>query len=401
MGAEMKAGRRDVIVVGAGPAGSTAARKLALAGCDVLLLERYDLDRRKSCAGGISPRAVRALDFPIDSVVEHSVGAYTFSYRAQSFYPAGTMDVNIRMVRRSRFDRLLAEKAAEAGAEVRPQSPADEIREDENGVTVLSKGKWHPAAALVGADGATGVVARSLGLARGVRLGAAVEGEVRVPLSQLREAQSSILFDMGALPRGYRWVFPKGDHLNVGSCTTQPKVRGVKASCLELLDRNPLLRGYSDLSMTGAPLPYLAAPCSLNSRRAVVCGDAAGLVDPLTAEGIQHAVETGNLAAERVEGFLRRGESLDRYTERVLETAFAELAVAEKFARLMQRHPYVCFRVGVRNRRVSALLADVASGRKSYPAIYDEIKRKFSWRFRAARLLQSARSRLFLETVGG
>ncbi|MFQ5912097.1 MAG: geranylgeranyl reductase family protein [Nitrospinota bacterium] len=395
----MNSGRRDVIVVGAGPAGSTAARRLALAGWDVLLLEKYGLDRRKACAGGISPRAVRALDFSIDAVVEHTVGAYTFSYCGRSLHRAAPMNLNIRMVRRSRFDRLLAQKAAEAGAEVRPRCPVEAVREEESGVAVLSRGRWHVGAALVGADGATGVVARSLGLARNVRLGAAVEGEVRVPPEQLREAKSSILFDMGTLPRGYRWIFPKGDHLNVGSCTTQQKVKGVKAACLALLEENPLLTGYSDLSMTGAPLPYLAAPCSFNTRRAAVCGDAAGLVDPLTGEGIQYAIETGNLAAARVDGFLRRGESLDRYTEQVLQTAFLELTIAEKFARLLLNHPHVSFKVGVRNRRVNALFADLVSGRTTYPEIYREIKHRFSWLFRAALLLQTARSCLSFQTA--
>ena len=383
----MSASRHEVVVVGAGPAGSTAARRLALAGRDVLLLEKFELDRRKSCAGGISPRAANALDFPIDSVVEHRVSAYTFSYRIQAFRAPESVDVNVSMVRRSRFDRLLAEKAAEAGVEVRPRCPVEEVREEDGGVTVRTRDGWHRASALVGADGATGVVGRLLDLARNVRRGAAVEGEVRVPALQLLTAQGAIQFDMGALPGGYRWVFPKGDHLNVGSCTTQEKVRTVKASWLEFLKLHPVLKEYSDLTMTGAP----HAPCALNTRRAVVCGDAAGLVDPLTAEGIQHAIESGVLAAETVDGFLRGGQSLDVYTERVIHTAFVEISIAEKFARLLLNHPYVSFTVGVRNPKVNALFADVVSGRKSYPEIYDEIKRRFSRRFCFARFFLSAR----------
>ena len=139
--------------------------------------------------------------------------------------------------------------------------------------------------------------------------------------------------------------------------------------------------------MTGAP----HAPCALNTRRAVVCGDAAGLVDPLTAEGIQHAIESGVLAAETVDGFLRGGQSLDVYTERVIHTAFVEISIAEKFARLLLNHPYVSFTEGVRNPKVNALFADVVSGRKSYPEIYDEIKRRFSRRFCFARFFLSAR----------
>lgn len=361
----MSASRHEVVVVGAGPAGSTAARRLALAGRDVLLLKKFELDRRKSCAGGISPRAANALDFPIDSVVEHRVSVYMFSCRIQAFRAPESVDVNVSMVRRSRFDRLLAEKAAEAGVEVRPRCPVEEVREEDGGV------------------------GRLLDLARNVRRGAAVEGEVRVHALQLLTAQGAIQFDMGALPGGYRWVFPKGDHLNVGSCTTQEKVRTVKASWLEFLKLHPVLKEYSDLTMTGAPLPYLYAPCVLNTRRAVVCGDAAGLVDPLTAEGIQHAIESGVLAAETVDGFLRGGQSLDVYTERVIHTAFVEISIAEKFARLLLNHPYVSFTVGVRNPKVNALFTDVVSGRKSYPEIYDEIKRRFSRRFRFARFFSA------------
>ena len=295
------------------------------------------------------------------------------------------------MVRRSRFDRMLAEKAAEAGVEVRPRCPVEEVREEDGGVAVRTRDGWHRVSALVGADGATGVVGRLLDLARNVRRGAAVEGEVRVPALQLLTAQGAIQFDMGALPGGYRWVFLKGDHFNVGSCTTQEKVRTVKVSWLEFLKLHPVLKEYSDLTMMGAPLPYLYAPCVLNTRRAVVCGDAAGLVDPLTAEGIQHAIESGVLAAETVDGFLRGGQSLDVYTERVIHTAFVEISIAEKFARLLLNHPYVSFTVGMRNPKVNALFADVVSGRKSYPEIYDEIKRRFSRRFRFARFFLSAR----------
>ena len=201
-------------------------------------------------------------------------------------------------------------------------------------------------------------------------------------------------FDMGALPAGYRWIFPKGDHLNVGSCTTREKVRSIKSSFHDFLDLNPALRGFSDLTMTGAPLPCLMTPCALNTYRTLVCGDSAGLVDPLTAEGIQYAIESGIFAAEAAVDFLRDGSPLVAYTERVLRTAFVEISIAEKFARLLLDHPYVSFKVGVNNSKVNALFADIVSGRKTYLEVYEEIKRRFSRKFYFMRFLQSVRSHL-------
>ena len=164
--------------------------------------------------------------------------------------------------------------------------------------------------------------------------------------------------------------------------TTLERVGGLKASLLEYLRRHPLLAEHSDLSMTGAPLPLRAELTRLNTSRTLICGDAAGLIDPLTGEGIQYAIETGNLGAEILDGFLRRGEPLDAYTRHIGQTVLPELTFADRFARLLLDHPYVSFLLGVRSQRVTRLFADMVSGRKTYAEIYREIRDKFAWRFR-------------------
>ena len=377
----MKGGRYDCIVVGAGPAGSTAARRLAQRGWEVLLLERDALDRRKACAGGISPRALRGLDFSIDSVLEHTVGMYQFSYKARSFLKGKPIDLAIHMVRRCRFDALLAQKAAEAGARVLAHSPVEEVHEEAKDVWVRCGEKRYRGAALIGADGGRGIVAKTLGLTKGLRRGLAIEAEVQVPPEALGLAQKAIHFDLGALPRGYRWIFPKGDHLNIGAITTLDRVGGLKASLMDYLQNHPLLRENSNLSITGASVPLRSSHAPLNTSRAIVCGDATGLIDPLTGEGIQYAIETGNLGAEVVDGFLKRGESLEAYSRHIGQTVITELTFADRFARLLLDHPYICYLTGVRSQRVMNLLADMASGRKTYSQIYRETRKRFAWRF--------------------
>src|SRR6266540_1827522 len=161
--------RFDVAVVGAGPAGSTTAYRLALARARVLLVDKARFPRDKPCGGGLTMRAVRQLPFP----VEQAVGA-----------GAEFRD----------------------GARVTIESER-ELRVDGEPVEVE---------ALIGADGANGITARTLGLGGGIVNGVALEGNL--PYKKLPPGgwRGMLVLELATVPGGYGWIFPKGDHVNVG-----------------------------------------------------------------------------------------------------------------------------------------------------------------------------------------
>ena len=151
--------RFDAIVVGAGPAGSTAAHRLATAGARVLLLDRARFPRDKPCGGGLTIRAVRELPVDPEPVVEHVVDRFEFRFRWQGRFVRGGRRPLVLMTQRRRLDHFLAEQAAAAGADFRDGVKVTEVAE--NGVRV--DGTWIPTEILIGADGANGIAARSLG----------------------------------------------------------------------------------------------------------------------------------------------------------------------------------------------------------------------------------------------
>ena len=155
--------RFDAIVVGAGPAGSTAALRLSRAGARVLLADKGRFPRDKPCGGGLTTRAVRELPVDPEPVVEHVVDRMEFRFRYGSSFERGSGRPLILMTQRRRLDHLLAEKAAEAGADFRDGVRVDSVEGHENGARVTIDGSAVEASVLIGADGANGTTARSLG----------------------------------------------------------------------------------------------------------------------------------------------------------------------------------------------------------------------------------------------
>src|SRR5919199_1231084 len=153
--------RYDVIVVGAGPAGSTTAYRLARAGARAMMLDRARFPRDKPCGGGLTIRAVRELPFSVEPVVEDTVHAFGFGLRYARRAELRSAKPLVLMTQRRRLDAFLAEQAAEAGAEFRDGAKVTDVAAD--GEVVLDGERLH-ADVVVGADGANGVTARAVDL---------------------------------------------------------------------------------------------------------------------------------------------------------------------------------------------------------------------------------------------
>jgi geranylgeranyl reductase family protein len=282
----------DVLVIGAGPAGSTTAYRVADTGARVLLVDKERFPRDKPCGGAISARAMSEMPIDPHPVVEHVVDRMELSYRGRRRHTRGGHHTLAYLTQRRRLDHFLLEEALNAGAELRDGVSVTEISEH----GALVDGRRVACNVLIGADGANGPTARSLGLASNRIYGVAFEGNLAHALLDPARWRSRVVIELGTIPGGYGWIFPKGDHVNIGVGGWENVGPTLRKHLKELCNRRGLdhskltnLRGYRLPARTpGAPL----ARC-----RAMLVGDAAGLVDPLWGDGLYAAFLSSRLAS--------------------------------------------------------------------------------------------------------
>jgi geranylgeranyl reductase family protein len=337
--------RFDAIVVGAGPAGSTAAFRLASAGASVLLLDRERFPRDKPCGGGLTYRAVRQLPVSVEPVVEDVVYRFELGLRYGSRFERHSEAPLILMTQRRRLDAHLAEHATAAGAVFRDGVRAAALELEDDRATVRFDGGGATAPVVLGADGVNGLTARALGLAGRRRHGVALEGNVPYVHARARGQRGRAVVELGTVPGGYAWVFPKGDHVNVGVGGWEsegPRLREhLERACAAYglpSDRLEALRGYR--------LPMRGAGDRAVHGRALLLGDAAGLVDPLSGDGIYEALVSSRLAAEATLDLLAgRSGTLEPY-QHALDAALVRTLSASWKAKLaLERSPRLVFGV--------------------------------------------------------
>lgn len=332
----------DAVVVGAGPAGSVTAYRLARAGASVLLLDRARFPRDKPCGGGLTIRAVRKLPFSIDPVVEDVVDRVELGLGYRRRYDRPSPNSLILMTQRARLDAYLAERAADAGAEFRDGTRVKRIETGGGSASVDGIG----ADVVVGADGANGVTARALGLCPEPAYGVALEGNLSHADIDADRYRGRIVLELGVVRGGYGWVFCKGDHVNVGVGGWEQEGPRLREHLRRLCDahRFPEERLYA---LRGFRLPIGRPGSRLARGRALVVGDAAGLVDPLSGDGIYEAFLSSEHAAEAALDLLAgRAGSLEPYESRLTAALAFQLEVSWAAKVALDRFPRALFALG-------------------------------------------------------
>jgi geranylgeranyl reductase family protein len=283
----------DVIVVGGGPAGLAAAHAAATAGARTLVLEKAEHPRYKTCGGGLIGTSLAAAPDGLAVPVRERVDRVTFSLDGRRpFTLASTGGDLVQMVNRTEFDTALADAARAAGAEVRCRTTVRGV--EETGAVTLASGERLTAAIVVGADGSSGVTSRYVGV-RYDQIDLGLELELPVSATTYEPWRGRLLIDWGPVPGSYGWVFPKGDRLTVGVIAARGQGEATKAY-LRSFVRALGLAGVSPEHDSGHLTRCRAEDSPVHRGRVLVAGDAAGLLEPWTREGISFALRSGALA---------------------------------------------------------------------------------------------------------
>jgi geranylgeranyl reductase family protein len=335
----------DLIVVGAGPGGSSAAAAALRGGLRVAQFDAARFPRVKPCAGGLTPKAVRALPVPIAPSLRGDFAEFEFNAWRGARTVYGFRAPVISMVSRPELDnRLVDENRRQPGFSFHDAEPVRAIEWRNDRFRVRTARRELAARQLVGADGANGLVNRVFRVSEPRARAVAVE--VVLPREALEnDPVPRPCFDFGALPRGYGWVFPKADELSVGVYTL---ARGLK----DLRGRLEAYLGAKGLRWRGGALPdFESHTIPLGGERLCdpgvplyLVGDAAGLADALTGEGIYHALESGRIAGELAVRVAHGQDEPGRYRHELERTVLADTRWSWRLAGPFYRWPDLALR---------------------------------------------------------
>ncbi|GAA4696586.1 geranylgeranyl reductase family protein [Streptomyces youssoufiensis] len=340
----------DVVVVGAGPAGASAAHAAACAGRRVLLLEKAELPRYKTCGGGIIGPSREALPPGFEMPLRDRVHAVTFSLNGKLSRTRRSKQMLFGLINRPEFDAALVESATAAGATLRTGVTVSRVEQHGPSVpdrrtvaVVLSDGETVLARAVVGADGSASRIAGHVGVkVEQVDLG--LEAEIPVPPTVAEDWAGRVQIDWGPIPGSYGWVFPKGDTLTVGVISARGEGAETKRYLQDFIARLGLA-GFEPSISSGHLTRCRSDDSPLSRGRVLVCGDAAGLLEPWTREGISFALRSGRLAGEWAVRIAEAHDAVDARRQ-ALNYAFAiksglgvEMGVGRRLLLAYERRP--------------------------------------------------------------
>lgn len=361
----------DVAIAGGGPAGSSAALKLAEQGLKVALIEKTLHPRYKTCGGGIVQRAFKYLPVDVSKAIENNCHTIEFNLNnsKQHFHFTSCKPI-VSMTMRNNFDELLLSAACEAGANIITECEVKDVQTNSNNINIRTNNGSISSKYLIAADGALSVVANKAGWKETRYIIPALEYEVYVDDNTLESFSKSARFDFDILPDGYAWVFPKKDHLSIGILSMNRK-RTIFADIFTNYLKLLRIKTYSKIEKHGFIIPVHPRKDTFMKNRVLLTGDVAGFADPVTAEGISFAILSGQIAANAIiKGDMEESLVHAHFHNELDQKILSELRIGRILSKLVYMNPVIrtnLFRFY--GHKFTKSMTHIFLGKKSYKDI--------------------------------
>ncbi|MBZ4664758.1 geranylgeranyl reductase family protein [Mahella sp.] len=301
----------DLAIIGAGPAGSAAAKAAAEGGLSVLLLDKAVFPRDKTCGGMLSAKTLDELGFELpDELIQHEahkVRVYGYNLDSSEWDEKRTIG---KAVKRRYFDDFLVHKAIDAGAYFIEGAKLTAIDQNSTGIIIRTSRGCFSARYVIGADGVFSPTAALSGIHGRLpiwQMGFTMEAEVHVPV--LNSDYGTAEFYFIPFLGGFGWAFPQKDGYNIGVGCVAWNHKRLTTYFYEFAERILKHKGINAPvpKAKGCFLPAGGIPRRISKSNIVLAGDAAGFVDPFSGEGIYYALRSGHIAAQTLLEVIKAG----------------------------------------------------------------------------------------------
>ncbi len=359
----------DVIVVGAGPAGSSAARRCTQLGLNTLLIDKAIFPRDKLCGGALSEYAMACLDFGLEEgILECDIYGARLHFRGRAIEVKKPSRL-AATVSRAAFDNFLLKKAQEAGTTIALGRRVAAVRHTPDGIVIIADKDNYEGRIVIGCDGFYSVIARAVRpMDQKNEYALCIETHVTADDATIAEYnRGAVDLHLGNVRGGYGWVFPHRGYFSVGIGEEAGYVSDLRGALGRFMASVGL---DADARIQGYPIPAGGVRRKIVADRILLAGDAAGFVDAFYGEGIGYAIRSGQLAAEAAFRAITQGQcselGLKSYVM-VCEREFGKsLHYSLLLARLMHRFPGIFFKLMTSNVEAVDRYLEIPARRQTY-----------------------------------